>query len=47
MGYFPGGGVKRQGREADHSTPFSVEVNNVGTLRPLPIKLSWPWFLIT
>jgi hypothetical protein len=29
-GYFPGGGgVKRPGGEADHSSPFSAEVKNV------------------
>jgi hypothetical protein len=31
---FPG--VKRPGREADHSPPFSAEVKNVGALLPLP-----------
>jgi hypothetical protein len=29
-------GVKRQGREADHSPPSSVEVKNGGAIAPLP-----------
>jgi hypothetical protein len=33
-GSFPG--VQQQGREADHPTPYSVEVENGGTTLPLP-----------
>jgi hypothetical protein len=29
-------GVKRQGREADHSPPCSAEVKNGGAIHPLP-----------
>jgi hypothetical protein len=29
-------GVKRPGREADHSSPSSAEVKNDGAIRPLP-----------
>jgi hypothetical protein len=29
-------GVKRQGREADHSPPFSAEVKNGGAIPPIP-----------
>jgi hypothetical protein len=29
-------GVKRQGREADHSPPSSAEVKNDGPVTPLP-----------
>jgi hypothetical protein len=32
-------GVKRQGREADHSPPSSADVKNVGALRRLSIGL--------
>jgi hypothetical protein len=34
-------GVKRPGREADHSSPFRVDVKNGGTIPPLPFKSSW------
>jgi hypothetical protein len=34
-------GVKRQGREADHSPPSNDEVNNGGVIPPLPHKSSW------
>jgi hypothetical protein len=34
-------GVKWQGREADHSPPSSAEVNNGGTIPPLPSMSSW------
>jgi hypothetical protein len=34
---FPG--VKRQGREDDHSLPSSAEVKNGKTISPLPIRL--------
>jgi hypothetical protein len=34
---FPG--VKRQGREADHSPPSSYEVKNGGAIAPLPLRL--------
>jgi hypothetical protein len=33
--------VKRWGREADHSTPSSAEVKNVGAIPPLPHMSSW------
>jgi hypothetical protein len=33
--------VKRQGRDADHSPPFSVEVENSGTIPPLSYASSW------
>jgi hypothetical protein len=36
---FPG--VKLQGREGDHSPPFSAEVNNGGDIPPLPNMSSW------
>jgi hypothetical protein len=32
-------GVKRPGREADHSPPSSAEVKNGGAIPPLPIHL--------
>jgi hypothetical protein len=32
-------GVKRPGREADHSPPSSAEVKNGGAVNPLPIRL--------
>jgi hypothetical protein len=32
----PSQGVKRQGREADHSHPSSAEVKNGGAIHPLP-----------
>jgi hypothetical protein len=38
-GYLPG--VKRQGREADHSLPSSGEVRIRGAIRPLPNTPSW------
>jgi hypothetical protein len=38
-GSFPG--VKRPGREADHSPPSSAEVKNGGALPPLPHTLPW------
>jgi hypothetical protein len=38
-GSFPGGGVKRQGREADHSPPSYVEVKKDGAIPPLPLRL--------
>jgi hypothetical protein len=34
-------GVKRPGREADHSPPFSAEVKNGGAIPPLPHMSSW------
>jgi hypothetical protein len=39
MELFPRG-VKRQGREADHSPPSSAEVKNGGAIPPLPY-MSW------
>jgi hypothetical protein len=33
--------VKRQGREAEHSTSSSAEVKNDGNIPPLPITCSW------
>jgi hypothetical protein len=36
---FPG--VKRPGREADHSPPSSAEVKNGGAVPPLPYTSSW------
>jgi hypothetical protein len=36
-------GVKRQGCEADHSPPPSVEVKSSGTIPPLP-HMSWLFF---
>jgi hypothetical protein len=35
------GGVKRPGREPDHSPPFSAEVKNGGTIHLLPHTFSW------
>jgi hypothetical protein len=35
------GGVKRLGHEADHSPPSSAEVENGGTISPLPLMSSW------
>jgi hypothetical protein len=32
-------GVKRQGREADHSPPSRADIKNGGTIPPLPIRL--------
>jgi hypothetical protein len=34
-------GLKRQGREADHSPPSSAEVKNGGAIPPLPHTSSW------
>jgi hypothetical protein len=34
-------GLKRQGREADHSPPSSDEVKNGGAIPPLPHMSSW------
>jgi hypothetical protein len=34
-------GVKRQGREADHSPPSSTEVKKYGAIPPLPRMPSW------
>jgi hypothetical protein len=34
-------GIKRPGREADHSPPSSAEVKNGGALPPLPHMSSW------
>jgi hypothetical protein len=34
-------GVKRQGREADHSPLSGVEVKNGGAIPLLPCKFSW------
>jgi hypothetical protein len=34
-------GVKRQGREADHSPPTSAEVKEMWIIYPLPHTLSW------
>jgi hypothetical protein len=34
-------GVKRPGREADHSPPSSTEVKNGGAIPPLPHISSW------
>jgi hypothetical protein len=39
-GSFPGG-VKRPGRESDHSLPSSAEVKNGGAIPPLPHTSSW------
>jgi hypothetical protein len=36
---YRGFGVKRPGREADHSPPSSAEVRNGGAIPPLPIRL--------
>jgi hypothetical protein len=38
-GSFPG--VKRQGREADHSPPARAEVKKTWVYNPLPHKPSW------
>jgi hypothetical protein len=35
-----GGGVKRPGREADHSLPYNVEVKNGGAIPMLPYTSS-------
>jgi hypothetical protein len=37
----PSPGLKRPGREADHSTPFNVEVKNARAIPPLPHTSSW------
>jgi hypothetical protein len=34
-------GIKRQGREADHSPLASVEVKKRGSIRPLSLTPSW------
>jgi len=34
-------GVKRQGREADHSPPFSAEVKNARSYTSAPNTSSW------
>jgi hypothetical protein len=34
-------GVKRPGREADYSSPFSAEVKNGGAIPPLSHTSSW------
>jgi hypothetical protein len=34
-------GVKRTGREADHSSPSSAGVKNAGAIPPLPNTSSW------
>jgi hypothetical protein len=34
-------GVKRPGRDADHSPPTSAEVKNAGSIHPLPHTSSW------
>jgi hypothetical protein len=34
-------GVKRPGREADHSPPSSAEIKNGGATTPLPNMCSW------
>jgi hypothetical protein len=39
-------GVKRQKREADHSSPSSAEVDNDGNITPLPDTSSWPGALL-
>jgi hypothetical protein len=39
-------GVKRPGREADHSPPSSAEVKNSGVVPPLPHTTSWRGTLI-
>jgi hypothetical protein len=36
-------GVKRQGREADHSPPSNVEVNMRGAILPLPQYAIMVW----
>jgi hypothetical protein len=33
--------IKRQGRDADHSSPSSAEVKNGGAILPLPHTSSW------
>jgi hypothetical protein len=34
-------GIKRQGRKAHYSPPFSIEVKNGGAIPPLPRTCSW------
>jgi hypothetical protein len=34
-------GVKRPGREADHSPPTSAEVKKIGSIHPFPHTPSW------
>jgi hypothetical protein len=34
-------GVKRPGREADSSPPYSGEVKNIGDIPPLPHTCPW------
>jgi hypothetical protein len=34
-------GVKRPGRESDHSHPSSVDVENSGVILPVPHTSSW------
>jgi hypothetical protein len=34
-------GAKRQGREADHSSPASAEIKKRGSIHPLPHTSSW------
>jgi hypothetical protein len=35
---------ERQGREADHSLPFSLEVKSGGAISPLSFTPSWDYF---
>jgi hypothetical protein len=44
--YPTGTGVKRQGREADHSPPSSAEVKNGGAIPPIPQYVFMAWCLI-
>jgi hypothetical protein len=39
-------GVKRQGREAEHSFVSCEDVKNGGAIAPLPLRLHG-WYLIT
>jgi len=39
-------GVKRWGREADHSPTPNAEVNNVWSYTPLPNYVFMAWFLV-
>jgi hypothetical protein len=41
VSYLLGTGMKRPGREADHSSKFNTEVKNGGAILPLPHASSW------
>jgi hypothetical protein len=42
-GFFPGGGVKRPGSEADHSSPSTAEVRNAWSYTSTPQYAFMAW----